>query len=250
MSTTASVLLTVVLVAGGIGTYHVLTADDAPTSSANPIALADRDLASLEDRLAALEQRGPVLQGSTTPKDIYDRLNLIEDRLAAFEKKGPVAARTSADETLPAPVPTVAAAGSEVVELPDGSASPLTAAQEKRIRELMEQAAQRRFQRGNEGRIDRTLQRLGIEITDDQKKKLDVAMTEHFGKVRDLFRSGRESGQSREDIRNQIQGLNQQFTQKVSEFIPAADAEAITSSLTSFGGDRGGRRGPPGGPGR
>ena len=49
--------------------------------------------------------------------------------------------------------------------------------------------------------------------------------------------------ESRDEISDSMQGLNQQFTQKVSEFIPAADAEAITSALTSFGGDRGGRGG-------
>lgn len=247
MSTAASVILTVVLVAGGIGTYHVVTMDDAPDASLDPIGLADRDLGALEERIAALEGRGPVLQGSTTPSDVYDRIHLLEDRLATLEKKGPTAGRTSADEALPVPAPTSNAAGNQVVELPDGSASPLTAAQEKRIRDLMQEASRSRWQRGNSSRIDRTLERLNIEISDDQKKKLDAEMTAHFGKIRDLFRSGREAGQSRDEIRDSMQGLNQEFTQKVSTFIPAADAEAITSALTSFGGDRGGRRGSGGG---
>ena len=244
MNAAVSILVSLVLVAGGIGTYHVVTSS-ASEDGANPeISLASRDLQDMEERLSALEGRAPVLQGNTSAQDLYDRLRIFEERLDALEKRGPKPSM-SAGVAGPVEAPPAVrdAAGNEVVELADGETSPLTAAQEKRVRDLMNESMRSRFQRGGRDRTARTLERLGIELTDDQRKKLDDTMSQHMTKVRDLFRSGRESGQSREELRSQMQQMNQELTQQVSEFIPAADAEAIVTGLTSFGGGPGGSRG-------
>lgn len=244
VNTAVSILLTVVLVGGGIGAYHVVTSDGAADAGADAIAIQDRDLSGLEARLAAIEGNKPILVGSATPADLYDRIKVLEERLANLEKAP--AARVGVGLTEAAPESTVAAAGSEVVDLGDGVVSPLTASQEKRIQDLVRESMRDRQRRGGEDRMNRTLNELGIELTDDQRKRLDKEMGEHRNLVRDLFRSGMAEGKSRDELMTQVQELNQGFTQKISEFIPAADAEALVGNLTSMGG-RGGR---PGGRGR
>ncbi|MHC5009763.1 MAG: hypothetical protein ACYTG6_02305, partial [Planctomycetota bacterium] len=61
MSTTLQILLTAVLVGGGIGSYHLVAAE-RETNAGTEAAVADRDLAAIEERLHALEVRSPMLQ--------------------------------------------------------------------------------------------------------------------------------------------------------------------------------------------
>ncbi|MHC5012508.1 MAG: hypothetical protein ACYTG6_16450, partial [Planctomycetota bacterium] len=128
----------------------------------------------------------------------------------------------------------------------DGTPSPFTAAEEERVRDLMRDALRNRTRNMTSGRIDRALTNLRVELTDDQRERLSNALTAHQEAVRETWRAGREEGLAREEVQEEIALLNGKFTETISEFIPAADAEAISTSLTTR--TRGGAGGP-GGPG-
>lgn len=236
MNALAQILITVALVAVGVGGYHVLVAEDASAPAAGNLQMADRDLGELEARLGVLEDRSPVLVGGAS-EALADRLAALEKRIAAFET-----AETTTSAGIvegEAPRPPVAWVP---VELDDGSLSPLSEAQEKRIRDLVASASRDRRRDAMGGFMDRQLQRLGLELTDDQKQRLDASIDAHRTKIRDLFTTNREAGISREETMSQMQELTKQLTDDISSYMPAADAEAITSSFSNMG-----RRGPGGG---
>ena len=239
------ILLTVLLVAGGGGGYHVMAADRGAADYDEPSLLAASDLRDLEGRLSALEGQEPMLQGNVSSQDLYDQMRALAERIEKLEQAGPAPA-TPVLEGSAADVGAGPVADTTRPMLEDGP-SPLTTAQEKRIKDLVDHQMRSRMRGRNTGRIDRTLERLGIELTDDQKRKLEVEMDAQRQAMGELFRSARDSGLSREEMRASMQDsmatLNREFTQKVSAFIPAGDAEAISASLNSFGGRGPGGRG-------
>jgi len=251
MNAGLQILLTALLVAGGVGGYHVLTADRGPADYDEPSLVAASDLRDLQARVSSLEGQEPMLQGNVSSQDLYDQVRALADRVRKLEQGSPADAtavgRTSSlDEeagtgTGPAPV------GDTTRALLEDGPSPLTEAQEKRVRDLVDNQMRSRMRGREAGRIDRTLQQLGIELNDEQKTKLEAAMNERRAAMGELWRSARESGQSRDETRasmeEQMATLNREFTQKLTEFIPAGDAEAIGASLTSFGGRGPGSRG-------
>ena len=87
----------------------------------------------------------------------------------------------------------------------------------------------------------RVLKENGIELSKDQRAKLDAATGGHFEAVGNLWRTSSSSGLDRTQIMAQMGEMNQQYTQKVSEFMPIQDAELITTSLMNFGGGNRGR---------
>jgi len=240
VSTSLQILLTVALVAGGIAAYHVITDHGEPVAGPEVAVLEGRDLADLEDRLAVLEGRDPMLRGANDTRDLWAYLKRLDERLTALEEHGPAAARAVPSETSPATVDDAGASASEVATGLPGFSD----AQEKAIRALVDGAVRERMAPRIEGRVNQTLDRLGIELTPEQRGKLDAAWLEHVEAVREVFRTAQERGADREQVMEDVAAVNAKFTRSLAEFLPAGDAEAIGGALTAVG------RGPPGGPGR
>ena len=238
------VLLTLALVTGGLATYHVLVDRGSDPASAEVAAVGDRDLAALEARIDALENRAPLLRGST---DGGERLLDLEGRVKSLEAQ-PARRQAGRTEALEAPA---------AEELPDsGAAAPddetaLSDAQKKAVRRLVEGAVREQMGGRASDRVNRTLEQLDLELTAEQREKLDAAWATHRESVGEVWRAGREAGTPPDEIRAEMTTLNQKFTQGLAEFLPAGDAEAITGALTSMrrgpGGGGGGGRRPGGG---
>ena len=243
MNTLAQILLTLALVTGGLAAYHVLLDDGDDAGSGEVASVGDRDLATLEARVAALENRAPLLRG---PSDGGTRLLELEARVQSLEAQP--ATRTAGRTG------TTDGGAAEVLPDPDAPVSELdveralTAAQKQAVRQLVDGAVRERMQGRFASRVTRTLEDLDIEVTEKQREQLDAAWTAHLDQVREAVRAGREAGWTREDIAAEIPKLNQKFTQSLAEFLPARDAEVISGALTDVQGGPG--RGPGGGPGR
>jgi hypothetical protein len=261
MSPLAHVFSTAALVAAGVATYHVVVAPDRAPAAGSAGLVAERDVQGLEDRLAALEGAGrPLLQGSTPAQDIADRLAVLERRLAALEggRKAVVTAVGDRGDATPSDAGAAAPEARPVEGAPalaaggDGT-SPLTKAEEDRVRELVGAMVRNRFDQANDGRMRRTLERLGIQLDDAQQKQLDDALAKHRETVRDTFRAAREAGKEREEIRAEINAQNAKLTETLATFMHPADAQALTEALTQRpdgGGGPGAFGGRAGGGGR
>ncbi|MDJ0972850.1 MAG: hypothetical protein QNJ98_00145 [Planctomycetota bacterium] len=239
MGNSMQVLLLVGLMAGGLGIYHVLVASDSePAPLVTPVADDDGDLAR---RVAALEDREPPLQGSLDSSDLWQRVRDIESRLDALEqrRKAP-----GADDPTTPDTDAKGAGGlaSDLVADAEGEAGD---ALKKRVDRLVEDAMGARMRNRMSGRLDRTLGELGVELDDEQRKKLEDAMAVRMQETRKILRSGREAGLSREEVGEQIAKVSATFTETLSSFMSATDAQAITEATA---GPPGG--GPPRGPGR
>lgn len=234
MNPLLQVLLTLALVAGGVATYHVLVDGDPAMESV--AAVGDRDLTALEARIEALENRAPLLRGST---DSGALLLDLEGRVKALEVQptARTAGRTEARVDPGAPALLESGSGVPVDE------TALSDAQRKAVRKLVDGAMRERVGGRSADRINRALERLEIELTTEQREKLDAALALHRESSGEAWRAGRDAGLDRDAIRAEMTTLNQKFTASLAEFIPAGDAEAITGALGSMG--RGG-----GGPGR
>ena len=245
MNAMVQILVTAALVGGGIAAYHMVVADGSSQPQETASLLSERDLTDLGDRVAALEGREPVLRGSGDTQGLWDAYKRLDERLAALESGG--ATRTSVAMSggasgQPSASGEMPLDGSEdVAAAGDGEPSPLSAAQEERVRALVQGERQDRMRRWGSERMDRVLEQNGIELTKAQRVKLDAATGDHFAAVVNLWRTGSSSGLDREQIMAQMGEMNVQYTQKISDFIPVRDAEAITTSLMNFGGGRGGR---------
>lgn len=243
MNPLLQIVLTLALVAGGIAVYHVATDDAAPSGQQEGDLVAARDLASLEARVEALENRKPLLRGSF---DGEATLVDLSARVKSLEKSPPrmAAGRTEAAGTGAPGSDAPFEAGTEDVAVEGVSA--LTKAQQKEIQRLVDGAVRERMDSRSSGRMNRALEELGIELTEDQRTKLDAAWSGHMEKAREVFRNARAEGLDREAARAKMGELNQELTQSVAEFMPAGDAESIVGALSTMG-----RGGPPrGGRGR
>lgn len=241
MSSSKQALFLVALVAGGIATYHFLVADTA--GSATVVTEMAQDNGDLERRITALERREPMLQGSVDVSGLRGRMRDLESRVAILEESG----RALADGEAPATAPAQSTSTTEVADGAVDEAAP-GGALKKRVESLVEGAMRSRMQDRMRGRLDRSLDELGIDLTADQREKLEAAMAERMESMREIRHAGRESGSSREDMDEQIAGVSARFTETLTTFMPAADAQALTTA-TAFGpgfgpGPGGGGRGP------
>jgi hypothetical protein len=131
----------------------------------------------------------------------------------------------------------------------DGAASPLSRAEEERVRELVAGMVRNRFDQASEGRLRRTLERLGIQLDEGQQKRLDEALTQHRERIRETVRQARDSETPREEVRALVGGQTQRLTESLAAFMHPADAERLTQALTQRpdGGQAGGPRERAGG---
>jgi len=236
MNVPALLAANILIVGAGILTYDVMQ-PDAPMAGVT----ADGetiDLTRIEKRLDDLERRLDGFGGAASDRKVTSRLLNMESRLAAMES-----AATPATTASPAATESENAAGALVAAAEDGELAAADLATVKKAVEQLESDRER--QRSGRG-VDRIIDRLGLQLTDDQKKRLGDEFTAFRGKMRDNFRNGRTEGRTREDMIANMETLRDDFGKSLTEFLPQTDADSIIEELgNSMGG--GGRRGPPGG---
>ena len=242
-------LLNVLTVGAGIVIYDQVKSGDA--RSGDDYQMLGGESGDLESRVAALERRSrdnaPMLQ-SDGGANLAARIDELEKRL----EKAPTVVVNEAVEDAPR---TAASTGSPLPAMADIDEP--TAEDVAKYRKLQEAARQQERMERERQRIEDTLARLEIDLSDNQKDKLATAYTDFQQRRQEVFRSAmtkaREArdaggeanwGEVMTEARNTVQ---EEFTVKISSFIPDADAQKISESLNSRGGGRtmgmGGRRG-------
>ncbi len=119
-----------------------------------------------------------------------------------------------------------------------------------RFRRLMKRAEDARRQEREERRITDMLERLEIKLTPAQKTKLMASMQSFRTKMGETMRKAFQGGGGREAAREAMDGLRQEFTVELQEYMSVGDVQKITDNssglLRGFGGFGGGRRGSGG----
>jgi hypothetical protein len=238
-------LLTVAIVAAAIAAYHMVSTDEPGADAGAPVALYDGAISALERRMARIEEDRPVRLHAAGLADLGERLDRIEARLSAVEVRGPEERpRTAtAEDAPPAMQPAVDGAVTGA-----STTAPLTEAQERRVRDLANRVLQSREQRRMAGLLDGALNRLDLDLTDGQRKKVEEALSAHHESVRQTLDKARVEGLSFEAARERLVPLEERFRETLSSLVPAADADELVRVLTAPPGPPPGAGGPP--PGR
>jgi len=237
-------LLNILTVGAGVVIYDQLRAD-TPTAY-DEVALGESDL---EVRVAALERdaahmRGesaPMLQSEGADPRLAARIEDLERRLAAApppRADGPAQPRAAGEDTGGGMAMPVYLDGEEP------SADEVSAYRKLQAAARHQERLEREMKR-----VDQTLKELEIDLGPGEKTKLASAYMAFQERRSTLFRSAmskaretREAGgeanwaEVMTEARNAVQ---QEFTVKISSFIPSADAQRISESLNSRGRARG-----------
>jgi len=229
----------VLIVGAGILTYDVMRAE-APmpqqTEDGEPI-----DLSAVEQRISDLERRLDGFSTIQSDRKTTTRILQVERRLASMERGVTSAAVAAAPTTESA---ALAVPGDDAQR--DGE---LAAADIETVKRAMEKIDSDRNRERSARGVERLLDRLGLQLTDDQKQRLGDEFATFRGKVRDNFRNGGMEGLTREEMVANMGTLREELGTSIGEFLSATDAEAIVSEMgNGMGG--GGRRGGSGGGGR
>jgi hypothetical protein len=214
-----------VLVAGtSILAYDVLTTP----AEAPPVADDSAALEALEERLDALE-RSMRMQSGRSDRALVSRTSSLEERLAT-PKSMPIETAAVAD------VPAASVRDAAMAALAGDDAASVA-----RLKVLMERSeSDRRAERETQG-MDRLLDRLGLELTEEQSKRLGEEMGAHRDRMREYVRGARAEGLERKDVRAGREGLRGELQATLATFLSPAEAETIAAQ--SGGGGPGGRRG-------
>jgi hypothetical protein len=253
MNLTTQILVTAAVMAGALLIYDLVRSSPAPAEPV--VASADRTLALLSDRLDRLEGRDtPRL--SADPKDLTDRVADLERRLGAA---APTAVVPGSDPSAgPADATSPAAPGS-------GSEDPSVAGRDRdtgaprfdekelaRFRANLEEVERRRREEEMRDGVKRTLETLGIRVTESQERALLASTTAYRAELRNLWRgSNPRDDATREQTMARMTQLRDEWTREVNAILPAADAEKFVNSSGRGGFGMGGGFGDfrgPGGP--
>jgi len=226
-----------VLIAGAAILAYDVTRPAAP--SAPQTADGETiDLTGIEERLGDLERRLDGFSTIHSDRKTTSRLLQIEHRLASMETGATPATTASI-----APTEADAAGALSAVDAESDDAGELAPTDIATIKKAMKQIDRDRDrQRASRG-VDRMIDRLGLQLSGDQKVRLGEEFTTFRGKIRDNIRNGRMEGQTRDDRVANMETLREDFGTSLGAFLSATDAEAIVSEIgDNMGG--GGRRGP------
>jgi hypothetical protein len=223
------VVLNVFLVAAGIFVYDQLR-NDGPAPAA-PAGVQPVDLGGIEARLAALEaQREPLLRAQGSDASLLQRLEALEGR---FEAARPASAPGADAEDPERPSPTPAASASKDDPTPEAVA---------RFRKLQEYVNREERARVQRGRIMARIAKLGIRLTAKQQERLVQAYVAFQPRVSEIWGEAKTRAMDDRDevdwptvIAETTVVIQQEFTQQVSSFITAPDAEAIAGALYARG---------------
>lgn len=230
MRSPPQILLTATLLVAVMAAYHLLLTSTHVPATAGPAAFDDLALKEIEARLTRVEDQlaAPLrLAGTAT---VEDRLGPLEARLAALEQRG---LTHEAAPQLPADGPSPARVAATVDPSSAAPGASLTDAQERRVRDLAERVLRGPEQRRAEVMMDGALRRLDLDLTAEQRQKVEEALLEHRTAERDAMDAARAEGLSREEARDRLRPLEQQFQETLATFLPASDAEVLVHTLTA-----------------
>jgi hypothetical protein len=110
------------------------------------------------------------------------------------------------------------------------------------FRELLEHVEQQRNRERTVRDINRALTRLGVELTEDQRRDVIRASMEYRAKAREVFRTPATDDQSRQARRESFEMVREEFSQTIYGLVPAVEAEKVVNGVGRAllgGGDRG-----------
>jgi len=227
------IALAVAFVALGIAAHAVTQSQSTPTvvPGPGPSASIYDALNGFETRLAVLEAARLGERGNLDidPR-LLERLDDLERRLKALT------ASPGASLPPPEPLPPDAKDGKPVAAgEPDSEAI-------EQFMKLRAAASRQERTRRNKARIDKALADLLITLTDEQRDQLVEAYGAFEGRRGEIWgeakRSGVEAGAEVDwmvIIANTTRVIQREFTERISPFIPGADAERISASLNPGG---------------
>lgn len=241
-------LFTVPLVGGSLFVYDSLRREPAHTP-AEDVALSAAPTARPEAPAGA----GPALQADPTAMVERIAREAVERML---RERGPAAAAPSRNEVVgsggrEAPV---ALADLPAIEVPGdlGGDAPVGTYDERSLKVLrayMEEVERRQREERNVQMLNDQLTRLGVALTDSQRKSVIEATMRHQQAVRETLRSLPAGQEGREARSQAMQQARDAYAKQVFDLVPAAEAERIVNTLGQ-GWRREGAVGPgPGGGG-
>lgn len=223
------VLLNVITAAVAVIVYDQVRDDDGPAHIAGPAQTVD--LSDVERRLAQLEgAQRPALRAEGKGAIDPSQIEAIERRVDLLENHAKAELTAAPADTPSGDVP-VAEAGTTPSE-----------DEVSRFRKVAAKAKALDRVKKVRGFLKKALGKIGVDLTDDQQTKLAAVMAD-FRERRDeiwsevkqeVATSGVDPDWPRviEDTNARIQ---REFTERVSEALPNADAETIAGALTSGG---------------
>lgn len=258
-------LVNLATVGAGIAVYDQVVRPGAPVAdTAGPLGgSSTTSTKGLEDRLAALEQRGPSLTG--TPRPGLDRaavLELLRAELAGTAAPAPGATATTT-VAVPAGLPEGLTLDDVPAELADAYDDPnlahfRTMYEKVQQMERAEREAQR--EKEQEQRINVRLDELQLGLTDNQKSEILAAHRKMRESRGDLWRQMRTGDLDREALRTTMEAQRAELVATVERIVPnTEDAQRVAQIVgagtgqVAFGVDGAvmpGRRGGRGGGGR
>ncbi|MDJ0976789.1 MAG: hypothetical protein QNJ98_20200 [Planctomycetota bacterium] len=246
------ILLLNVLIAGGaVFSYHMVAGPAPATDNSG----YEEDMSVDPEPIANVETdyvEEPALQG--VGDEVYRKkvetlekeLASMKELLASLQVKGGSAAPSGSNgSSMPALEMPIVEEGEEDPEFTEDTL--------RSFRAMMEQVEQqRRDERIQEG-LKRQLDRLGVELSEDQEQAVMKATLSFREKTRNMWRSlprGADD-ESRDKRREAMEGMREEYSKTVYSLVPAADAEKIVNSMgrgmgfspRMRGGDGNSRRG-------
>lgn len=223
-------LFTVPLVGGSLFVYDSLRREPAHTP-AEDVALSAAPTARPEAPSGA----GPALQADPTAMVERIAREAVERML---RERGPAAAVPSRTEVVgsggrEAPV---ALSDLPAIEVPGdlGGDAPVGRYDERSLKVLrayMEEVERRQREERTVEAINDQLTRLGVALTDSQRKSVVDATVRHQQSVRETLRNLPPGQEGREARTAAMQQARDAFSKQVFDLVPAAEAERIVNSL-------------------
>ncbi len=234
-------LINIVLVAGGIFVYDQIKSPDPAGTTGGGYDPLQAD--APYDPEPAPEGAGSMTSGGMRGSSDKATIRALEDRLASLERL--ISRRTppSSDGT-PAPVggklPELAA--TDFIDPENPSFDEKTV---QTIEAYVDEINRRKAIARQRERVGAELDRLGVELSDEQKKNVVDATLTYQDKARELLRQGwSRDEKGREARKEAFSSLQDEYATTINRLVPTSAAEKISSSRVARGMgfyNRGGR---------
>lgn len=243
------VFLTIALIAGGLFLYHTFVGAPAPAPVADPYDhLDDDDLGVLPEEADPTTLDGGAgealaRRNAETIATLQRELARLRATLARSTAAGPDRPRATGKDDGQPSFDDLGAIDEDDPIFDEGTLSTLQA--------YMDEIARRKTEARNRTRLEGELTRLGVDLTEEQRRSVVEATIEYQRRSRALMQQGWPTDEAGRAARKEAFGkLKDEYVATVNTLVPASEAEKITSSRISrsygtfFGGDN--RIGRPG----